>query len=168
MSRWLPFLTLGLLLVGCSRDATPLAAPRKELQTMLTSRTITVSIARSPRDVAAFVTNPANLTAWLTFVTSVRQVGGEWVMETAGGPMTIRFVEPNEQGILDHYVRLPSGTEVLNPMRVIPNGLGSEVLFTLFRLPEMTESQFAEDAATVEKDLTTLRHALENEPSASR
>jgi hypothetical protein len=33
---------------------------------------------------------------------------------------------------LDHDVTLPSGETLSNPMRVVPNGTGSEVVFTLF------------------------------------
>jgi hypothetical protein len=36
-------------------------------------------------------------------------------------------------------------------MRVIANGTGSEVLFTLFRLPDMTVEAFARDAEWVER-----------------
>jgi len=165
MNRSLGFLPLTLLLfglVGCGASSEGRVDPSREEPGMMTSRTITVSIARPPRDVSDFVRNPENLTRWLTFITAVRQVGDEWAMETAEGTMTIRFVDKNNLGVLDHRVRLPSGTEVLNPMRVISNGQGSEVLFTLFRLPEMTGDQFAKDAATVETDLATLKRVLED------
>jgi hypothetical protein len=37
--------------------------------------------------------------------------------------------------VLDHTVVLPDGTEVYVPMRVVPNGGGSEVMLVLFRQP---------------------------------
>lgn len=46
-------------------------------------------------------------------------------------------------------------------MRVLPNGSGSEVIFTLFRLPDMSNEQFAEDVGMVERDLKTLKDVLE-------
>jgi hypothetical protein len=46
-------------------------------------------------------------------------------------------------------------------MRVLSNGSGSEVVFTLFQLPEMSDEQFAEDTAMVERDLKTLKNVLE-------
>ena len=82
-------------------------------------------------------------------------------METPDGPMRIKFVGVNEFGVLDHYVRLAPGLEILNPMRVVPNGSGSEVLFTLFQLPNMSDERFAEDARLVERDLRTLKDVLE-------
>jgi len=57
---------------------------------------------------------------------------------------------------------LPDGQSVLNPMRVVANGDGSEVMFTLFQLPGMSEEQFATDAGMVEADLRTLKTVLED------
>jgi len=38
------------------------------------------------------------------------------------------------------------GVEVYVPIRVLPNGSGSTVLFTLFQLPGMSDEKYAEDA----------------------
>jgi hypothetical protein len=46
-------------------------------------------------------------------------------------------------------------------MRVFPNNDGSEVVFTLYRRPEMTDQNFVEDAESVDKDLITLKTLLE-------
>jgi hypothetical protein len=45
-------------------------------------------------------------------------------------------------------------------MRVVPNAAGSEVVFTLFQRPEVSEAEFARDAATVTKDLRALKTVL--------
>ena len=82
-------------------------------------------------------------------------------METPQGPAQIWFAEKNDFGVLDHYVTLASGVEVYVPMRVVPNGSGSEVIFTLFKTPEMSDKQFAEDAGMVQRDLRTLKSVLE-------
>ncbi len=47
-------------------------------------------------------------------------------------------------------------------MRVLSNSTGSEVIFTLFRLPDMSDEKYAEDMKLVEKDLRTLKVLLEN------
>jgi uncharacterized protein YndB with AHSA1/START domain len=127
------------------------------------SLTLSVSIARPPAHVYAFVTNGDNLARWLTFCTSVRRIGAEWVLDTAVGEMRFRFVPANELGVLDHSVRLPDGRVVLNPMRVVPNGAGSEVTFTLFQQPGMSDEEFARDARTVETDLRKLKEVMEGE-----
>jgi hypothetical protein len=38
-------------------------------------------------------------------------------------------------------------------MRVVPNGEGCEIMFTLLQLPEMDNEQFARDAEMVMADL---------------
>jgi hypothetical protein len=76
--------------------------------------------------------------------------------------MKIRFVERNDFGVLDHYVSPTPDQEVLNLMRVVPNGTGSEVIFTLFQLPEMSDDRYAEDLGMVERDLKVLKSVLEN------
>jgi hypothetical protein len=43
----------------------------------------------------------------------------------------------------------------------VPNGSGSEVLFTVFRQPGMSDENFAKDTAMVEQDLQTLKLVLE-------
>ena len=82
-------------------------------------------------------------------------------METPQGPVKIRFAEKNDFGVLDHYVTTAQGVEIYVPMRVVPNGFGSEVIFTLFKTPEMSDQRFAEDAGMVERDLKTLKSVLE-------
>jgi hypothetical protein len=130
---------------------------------MMKSRTITVSIERSPEHVVAFVSNPEHLPAWLTFITGVRREGNRWWGEMADGLLGFEFVPPNAFGILDHRVTLSDGREVVNPMRVVPNQTGSEVIFTLFQLHGMSDEEFARDAITVETDLRMLKQVLERE-----
>jgi hypothetical protein len=47
-------------------------------------------------------------------------------------------------------------------MRVLANSSGSEIIFTLFRQPGMSNDKYAEDIGLVERDLETLKHVLEN------
>lgn len=110
----------------------------------------------------AFVANPENFPVWVTsFSRSIRRAGADWILETDDGPMKLRFVDDNPFGVLDHRVTLPNGVEVVNPMRVVPNAEGSELSFTLFQTPGMSDEQFATDAAMVERDLQTLKRLLE-------
>jgi|SRR3989344_1311470 len=127
------------------------------------SRTLSVTVACPPRKVYEFVSNPENLPLWAAGLgKSVRKSGAGWTVDTLQGPAQIRFAEKNDFGVLDHYVKLASGIDVYVPMRVVPNGSGSEVIFTLFKTPEMSDKQFAEDAGLVERDLKTLKSVLEN------
>ncbi len=126
------------------------------------SRTLTVSIAREAEAVYQFISNPANLPQWATaFCQSIRQVGSDWIMQTSAGEMKVRFVPPNEFRVADHFVSPAPGVKIYVPLRVLPNGSGSEVVFTLFRSPEMTPEKFSEDIGLVQRDLQTLKRVLE-------
>lgn len=128
---------------------------------MMKSRTMTVSINCSPQRVYEYASQPTNFPEWLTFITGVRKTGDDWIVDTPDGPMGIRFVPTNQLGVLDHYAILPDGQQVLNPMRVVANCDGTEVIFTLFQLSGMTDDQFSIDAETVERDLNQLKSVLE-------
>ena len=131
---------------------------------MLVSRTLNISIAQPPAQVADYIRDPRNLPQWApAFCKSVRQDGGAWTLDTPRGPVGLRFVEANAFGVVDHYVSPAPGVDIHVPLRVLPNQEGSEVVFTLFRLPDMTDEQFDEDAALVQKDLDTLKQVLEKQ-----
>lgn len=123
---------------------------------------IATSIARPPGDVYEFVSNPANLPRWAAGLSvSINLVDGQWVAESDLGRIVVEFAPTNPFGVLDHAVTLPSGETVHNPLRVMPNGEGSEVVFSLFRSPGVSAADFAADAAAVERDLATLKELLE-------
>ena len=129
---------------------------------LLWCRTLSVSIDCAPRRVYEFVRNPENVPRWAGGLgTSVHKEGDRWILETPDGPLGLAFVADNDLGVLDHRVTIAPGVDVLNPMRVVANGSGSEVSFTLFQLPGMTAKKFAEDAGLVERDLRTLKKVLE-------
>jgi hypothetical protein len=46
-------------------------------------------------------------------------------------------------------------------MRVFPNNAGSELVFTQYRRPDVSDQEFAEDAKAAEKDLAKLKTLLE-------
>lgn len=129
---------------------------------MLSSRHLSISINRNSKDVYDFVSIPENFRLWASGLgKSLHQVDGVWIAETQQGPVRIRFSGRNEFGILDHWVSPEQGVEIHIPMRVIPNGSGSELVFTLFRLPGMTDQSFETDAEWVMRDLLALKNLLE-------
>jgi hypothetical protein len=112
--------------------------------------------------VYGFMSAPENFPKWASGLgKSLTKTDGVWIAETQHGPMKVRFTERNSFGVLDHYVIPEPGREIYIPMRVISNGTGSEVLFTLFRLPEMSDEKFAQDAEWVKRDLDALKNLLE-------
>lgn len=126
------------------------------------TRIISISIVRRPQEVSDFVSNPANLPRWASGIgTSIKNVDGKWIADTQNGPIEIRFAPRNDLGVLDHYVTVAPGVVVYAPMRVVPNGSGSELTFTLFRQPDMTDRKFQEDADWVLRDFARLKALLE-------
>lgn len=124
---------------------------------------INVSIDRPVGEVYDFASRPENFPRWATgLATSLEPDGESWVADTPEGRIRVRFTAPNEHGVLDHHVTLPTGTEVYVPMRVVANGSGSEVIFTLFRTPGMSDEILARDIEWVQQDLHKLKVLLES------
>lgn len=90
------------------------------------------------------------------------------MVATPQGPVKFRFVGKNRLGVLDHYVSPEPGVEIYVPMRVVPRGAGSEILFTLFRSPGMTDHEAARDRRWVERDLKALKRVLERRTAGAR
>jgi hypothetical protein len=129
---------------------------------LMHARTVSVSVLRDPDAVHEYLSDPRNLPDWAPgFAKSVREEGGGWVVETADGTVRIAFVPDNRLGVVDHRVTGEGGLDVLNPMRVIANGDGAEVLFTLFQPAGMADARFQRDLGLVESDLQTLKRVLE-------
>ncbi|MBM7059467.1 SRPBCC family protein [Pseudomonas sp. UL073] len=133
------------------------------MQPPLDSQTLSVHIRRDPHSVYAFTAQPENFPRWATGLgKGLEQVDGEWFADTAQGRVRLRFSPANAFGVLDHYVYPAPGIEIYVPLRVIANGDGCDVVFTLFRQPDMDDASFAADADWVRRDLEALKQLLES------
>ena len=126
------------------------------------SQHIGVVIRRSPEEVYEFAAEPANMQRWAAGLakSEVVREGSSLVTESPMGRVTVRFVERNAYGVLDHEVLLPSGETVYNPLRVLPHPEGAEIVFTI-RQDGLDDEAFSRDAAMVRDDLARLRGILE-------
>lgn len=136
------------------------------------ARTLRIGIAAPADAVYACIADPRRLPEWAAGLGTAPSPlpDGAWRLETPAGPMRVTFAPPNPFGVADHRVAPldGDGPVVDVPLRVVPNGPdGSEVLFTLFRQPGMSEAQFSADAALVEADLGRLRRLLEREAAGA-
>ncbi|AKQ67941.1 hypothetical protein A176_004853 [Myxococcus hansupus] len=123
---------------------------------------VSISIARPAADVYAYASDPRNLPHWAAGLSSdIREVDGRWVAASPMGQVFVEFTPTNELGVLDHHVTLPNGETVYNPVRVIPDGAHSEVVFTLRRREGMLKEEFRKDAESVAADLAQLKQLLE-------
>ena len=123
---------------------------------------ISIGISSSKEAVYEFASNPANFPKWLAFVKTVEQASEQlWSAATDAGNITIEMSPKNEFGVIDHIVHLPDGASIVNPLRVIGNNEGAEIIFTLFQLPGRTAGELEQDAKLVSADLETLKEILE-------
>jgi len=128
----------------------------------MTAKTLSIRINCKATQAYDFVSNPRNLPQWASaFCTSVRKTGRQWEIKTPQGPVGFRFVSKNKLGVLDHYVRLNSETEIYVPMRVVAHESKCVIMITIFQSTGMTLKQFADDAVMVQRDLSALKKVLE-------
>jgi hypothetical protein len=131
------------------------------------SRHVSIWIEAAPEAVYEYAADPKTWPQWAAGLAAgeLRKTADGWVADSPMGLVTVEFAPPNQFGVLDHVVRLPSGEAVYNPLRVIPGGVGGvgcEVLFSVRRRDGMTTAEFDADAAAVAADLDALRQLLEN------
>lgn len=123
---------------------------------------ISVTINLDHKLVYEFMSDPTNLPKWARGLSgSINKENDHWVAVSPMGKVFVKFVEKNNFGILDHEVTLESGQTFYNPLRVIRNKDGAEVVFTLFKSPGMSDQDFNNDAEIIFKDLLKLKTILE-------
>jgi hypothetical protein len=131
------------------------------------SRHVSILINAAPEVVYEFAADPKTWPRWAAGLAEggLRQTADGWVADSPMGLVTVEFAPPNGFGVLDHVVRLPSGEAVYNPMRVIPVGPAEqscEVVFSVRRRPDMSDTEFDADADAVAADLATLKRLVES------
>jgi uncharacterized membrane protein len=128
------------------------------------SRHISISINRSADEVYEFASNHENLPKWAAGLSgSVKNINGVWIAESPMGTVKVKFADKNKFGILDHDVTLSSGETFYNPMRVFPNKDGSELIFTLYQRPGMSDKDFRNHEEQIKEDLERLKGLVEKQ-----
>ncbi len=131
--------------------------------TPMPARIIHLTVNRPWREVYDFASQPENMPRWAAGLASgLKPDGEDWIGD--GGPIgkiQVRFAPENDFGVIDHTVTLQTGINVENALRVIPNGDGAEIMFTLLRQPGTDDKAFETDAAAIHQDLSTLKNILE-------
>jgi hypothetical protein len=129
----------------------------------MVSRHISTVIAASREAVYDFARDPANLPRWASGLADgevTSEDDGGLVVDSPMGRVAVRFAPHNEYGVLDHDVTLPTGDVTTNPLRVLAHPDGAEVVFTV-RQGTASDEDLDRDAATIAKDLATLKALIE-------
>lgn len=131
---------------------------------MYRSAVVNVSIQASPERVVAFMADLDNWKAWAPWIKSVsRTAPNDWELDTGGGTMKMRFVEPNVFGVLDHEVTLASGATLTNSLRVTSNASGSDLVMVLLQWPHLSAEEFDRDVQAVTDDFARIKAAIERQ-----
>src|SRR5688572_1272162 len=149
------------------RDLTP--DPPTGPPHVLRAQVVHISILAPPRQVIAFLVDAHNWTKWAPWIRSVSRTSEHgWTFATDAGAMTVRFVEHNTLGVLDHEVTLTSEVTVMNSMRVVPNGSGSELVMVVFQSPDASNDEFERDIQAVRDDIARIKTLSETTTLDSR
>ena len=131
---------------------------------MRRSHTISLSIDYPYEDAYRFLANPLNYGEWAAVDRDTfRPLGdGDWAaMTNFGGMRHFRFTPPNSFGVLDHAVFVPGEQLLWTPMRIMPNQEGTELTFTFYQRPGMSEEEFTSAIEWITTDFLTLKTLLE-------
>jgi len=162
---------LVLITTGCAatRRAPVPVRPTTTAMNVHRAEAIHVSILAPPQQVFEFLADVKNWKTWAPWVRAVvGKSGRDWTLDTDGGTMHLRFVEPNSLGVLDHTVTLASGVSIYNSMRVLANGSGSELVMFVFQTPPATSEQFEQDVQAVRDDFARIKKVVEAMPVETR
>lgn len=125
------------------------------------SNTQAVTVPGEPGRVFAFLADPENLPRWAVgFAKSIRPDGDGWVVTTGLGEVLVRYVTDPTTGVIDFCMVSAAGNEAVAFSRVVPNGAGSEYVFTMVQSEGMPDEVFDGQIHALTHELTVLRALL--------
>ena len=137
------------------------------MPTMETS-TIAVTIEVPFEEVVSNLSNPLNHPTWAKefFSGSVEEVADDVYRVSVpmmGGPTSFRIASTPEFGVIDLYLA-PEGAPFGDPLpvRVIPNGSGADVLWTLSRPSGLPTPAWIAGVDAMRRELAALKLQLES------
>ena len=127
------------------------------------SNTQTITIEAPASEVYAFVADPENLPRWaIGFAREIRPDGADWRVRTGGGSdVRLRYRTDAERGIVDFCMEPAPGVETVAYSRVVPNGGGTDVVFTQQQTRGMADEDFDAQVVALAHELAVLKALLE-------
>ncbi len=128
------------------------------------AETRSISIFAPPEAVLAVLADPDNLPRWApAFARAVRIEEGQVLVDTGQGELAIDLAVSRRQGTVDIVSTVAPSRGAFS--RVIPNGEGSEYLFTLFFAPGTEDAAVRAQMAVVGEELAAVRALCEPAPA---
>ena len=132
---------------------------------MLKSRVFTIPIHRRYADVYCFLAEPTNFALWggTEPDTEMKHLGGsDYLVVLPSGRRVMRFTPLNDFGVLDYQVFMEGETNgPVTPVRIHHNQDGSEIVFTWFQRPGVSDEQFESEAEWAYSDLLRMKAYIE-------
>lgn len=121
-----------------------------------------VDIKSSVDKVYAFIAEPLNWPQYAVInMRSVERGENDWYKTvTKFGEGQLKMHLAKELGIFDHTWKDPQASWRV-PARVVKNGEGATVMFTLFQPPMMTDEQFDKAMDEMDIEMKQLKNILE-------
>jgi hypothetical protein len=101
------------------------------------------------------------------FAKSVVREGDGWLLESARGPLRLTPAINADLGTVDFHLTAVNGTPSAVFTRALPNGSGTEFVFTLFLQSTAPDSAVAEQSDILSQELQLLKELCES-PGAAR
>lgn len=127
------------------------------------TKTLTISIDAPFEKVVTDLADPATHPEWAKdfFEGAAKRIESGEVLVTVpmmGGTVRYKIEADTKQGILDLFLS-PEGADFGEPLpvRLIKNGSGVDVLWTLTRFPGMPDAAWENGLASMEKELLALK-----------
>jgi hypothetical protein len=131
---------------------------------MRRSHTISLFIDYPYQATYRFLADPRNYGEWAAVDRRTYRPldNGDWEgMTGIGGMRHFRFTPANAFGVLDHAVFVPGETPLWTPMRVTPNEEGTDLVYTFYQRPGMSDEVFASAIEWITTDFLALKALLE-------
>jgi len=131
---------------------------------MRASVVIKVAIERPYEEVYELLADPLYFGKWAVNPDTEMEAHDDdaWLVELPRGQSVIRFTPRNPYGVLD-YETFPLGEShgPVNPVRLIRNDEGCELVLIWYQRDGVPEEKFRSDAEWAESDLQRLKTLLE-------
>ena len=124
--------------------------------------TQTITIQADPSQVFKYIAQPERLPEWAPdFAPLVRRDGEHWLIVRKTREVPLKVVTNAELGVIDLHVEMVPGLLSVAHSRVVPNGTGSEYIFTQYQAPSQSDEAFGQQLAGMRHELIVLKGLLE-------